>query len=202
MENPVEPCAICHEPLEKSTATIECGHTFHYSCIFQWHQSHETCPLCRNVEEVVADVSSKRETEYLDHLGEILDNQELSVVCRFCNIEAYRCPDCYKPMCHCSETNEYFYGKNPFSRENYVESCIHCFETRDEYLLKLINEFIKTLDFDDIFETFEIDELFEKYYFNNNNNGENIEGFRSFKDYEDFKSHARYIYELSIYGER
>lgn len=199
MDTSIEQCAICHEPLEKSKATIECGHTFHYSCIFQWHQNHDTCPLCRNMEEVVTNANIEKENEYLDQLGEILDNRELSIVCRFCNIEAYRCPDCAKPMCHCIESNSYFCGKNPFSRENYVESCLNCFETRDEYLIKVIGELIKTLDFDDIFETFEVDELFEKYYFNKNNNGENIEGYRSFKDYEDFKSHAKYIYERSIY---
>ena len=189
----MEQCAICHETLEKNAATIECGHTFHYSCIFRWHQNHDTCPLCRNVDEVVADISAEKENRYLSHLGEILDNREISIVCNMCNVEAYRCPDCSKPMCHCETNNEYFYGKNPFSNTGYVESCLECFKTRDDHLVYVIKEFMKTYDFDDIFDTYEIDEIYDKYYFNKRQNGSNIDGYMSFKDFEDFKSHAKYL---------
>ena len=194
----MEQCAICHEDLKTSKATIECGHTFHYSCIFQWHQNHSTCPLCRDIDETVAEINNQKEQTETNLIEDIVDNENLSVMCRGCNIEAYRCPDCYNLMCYCDSTNEYFYGKNPFSNENYVESCLKCFQTRDEHLVELIGDLVKTLDFNEIFETFELEEIYDKYYFNKKYNGGSIEGYQSFKDYEDFKSHARHIYEMSI----
>lgn len=194
----MEQCAICHETLEKNAATIDCGHTFHYACIFRWHQDHETCPICRNVEEIVTTTKMNKEDEYLQHLKEILDSEELRVICKICNLEAYRCPDCAKHMCHCEDTNEYFYGMNPFSNTGYIESCLECFKTRDVHLVYIIKEFMKTYDFDDIFETYEIDDIYDKYYFNKRGYGDNIDGYMSFKDFEDFKSHAKYLIERDI----
>lgn len=61
------PCAICHEPLDKSTETISCNHSFHIACIDTWAK-HSTrpvsCPLCRApcylppINNVVAEIAS------------------------------------------------------------------------------------------------------------------------------------------------
>ena len=41
-------CTICLEELgERNTTTLECGHSFHYRCIFQWNTQHNSCPFCR-----------------------------------------------------------------------------------------------------------------------------------------------------------
>ena len=46
----VDKCAICLETIEESCATLECGHTFHATCISDWFRSqHITCPECRGV---------------------------------------------------------------------------------------------------------------------------------------------------------
>ena len=78
----MEQCAICHEDLKTSKATIECGHTFHYSCIFQWHQNHSTCPLCRDIDETVAEINNQKEQTETNLIEDIVDNENLSVMCR------------------------------------------------------------------------------------------------------------------------
>jgi hypothetical protein len=32
---------------ETNFSTTECGHTFHFQCLYRWHRKHTTCPLCR-----------------------------------------------------------------------------------------------------------------------------------------------------------
>ena len=29
-------------------STTECGHTFHFQCLYRWNRKHTNCPLCRN----------------------------------------------------------------------------------------------------------------------------------------------------------
>lgn len=28
-------------------STTECGHTFHFQCLYHWNRTHSNCPLCR-----------------------------------------------------------------------------------------------------------------------------------------------------------
>ena len=39
-------CIICTENLRPKT--LECGHSFHPSCLNQWFAINKTCPICRN----------------------------------------------------------------------------------------------------------------------------------------------------------
>ena len=32
---------------ETNLAKTECGHSFHFQCLIQWSQKHNTCPMCR-----------------------------------------------------------------------------------------------------------------------------------------------------------
>ena len=40
-------CVICHENVQKETKALECGHTFHSSCLVDWFRTSPSCPLCR-----------------------------------------------------------------------------------------------------------------------------------------------------------
>ena len=48
----VTTCAICFEEIDtnKNVAVMDCGHTFHFKCIYQWNStaSGDTCPMCRS----------------------------------------------------------------------------------------------------------------------------------------------------------
>lgn len=43
-------CAVCLEKVKEGDklATIDCAHTFHYSCIIEWGKYKQECPLCRS----------------------------------------------------------------------------------------------------------------------------------------------------------
>lgn len=42
-------CAVCLEKIKEGdmVSTIDCAHTFHYSCITEWGKYKQECPLCR-----------------------------------------------------------------------------------------------------------------------------------------------------------
>eukprot|EP00966_Prymnesium_polylepis_P261356 6036998-Prymnesium_polylepis.1 len=47
-------CSICLEALDRSDSsapilqTLQCGHTFHESCIQKWRRREWRCPMCRH----------------------------------------------------------------------------------------------------------------------------------------------------------
>lgn len=41
-------CSICLEACGKCKTTLECGHIFDTSCIFNWLRTNDTCPYCRD----------------------------------------------------------------------------------------------------------------------------------------------------------
>lgn len=42
-------CSICACDVEEHGTTLDCGHTFHVSCIIQWFRyEHTSCPNCRS----------------------------------------------------------------------------------------------------------------------------------------------------------
>ena len=42
-------CSICMEAIAPgtNTSTTECGHTFHFQCLYRWNRKHTNCPMCR-----------------------------------------------------------------------------------------------------------------------------------------------------------
>ena len=61
-------CAICFETLDENCnkATIDCGHSFHYKCIFRWNSKSsggDACPLCRKTQDLPEPVYSSSEEE-------------------------------------------------------------------------------------------------------------------------------------------
>jgi hypothetical protein len=48
-----EKCPICFIVLKSETIVkTNCGHVFHQSCIDEWLQNRQTCPLCRTVTHI------------------------------------------------------------------------------------------------------------------------------------------------------
>lgn len=47
-------CCVCYMPMDSAQSyTLECGHTYHTSCIVTWFRSGNTCPLCRKQPAIV-----------------------------------------------------------------------------------------------------------------------------------------------------
>jgi hypothetical protein len=43
----MDPCSICFEELDDSSATLNCSHIFHKKCVERWFLRAATCPMCR-----------------------------------------------------------------------------------------------------------------------------------------------------------
>lgn len=50
-------CPICFEPLLNKIATTACGHVFHNLCLRHCIYENGYCPLCRNKEKTVVNIS-------------------------------------------------------------------------------------------------------------------------------------------------
>lgn len=42
-------CAICCEPLPRCAVVLNCGHSYHWTCLRSWLRRKPTCPLCRRI---------------------------------------------------------------------------------------------------------------------------------------------------------
>jgi len=42
-----EECGICYQELFAGNMALQCGHTFHTTCIDKWLETKNSCPLCR-----------------------------------------------------------------------------------------------------------------------------------------------------------
>ncbi|XP_047066272.1 E3 ubiquitin-protein ligase RING1-like [Lolium rigidum] len=49
VSEPAAVCAICKDdlPLAAAARRLPCGHLYHSTCIVQWLQMHNSCPVCR-----------------------------------------------------------------------------------------------------------------------------------------------------------
>jgi hypothetical protein len=136
-------CSVCFENIgENNVSTLECGHTFHYTCIFRWNRRHANCPCCRqniNTDNSITD-NSITDNSITDNSGgdthvgneniplvegDVENNVENNVnrrvhqinaftVCSYCNHEVIYCEDCEKDMCYCSVNRTTRNGVNPF----------------------------------------------------------------------------------------
>jgi hypothetical protein len=74
------PCAICFEDIEcgKNKAIMDCGHTFHFKCIFKWNFTEQgnSCPLCRSSLGLPEDVNFESEDEEVTNMFEYSDYED------------------------------------------------------------------------------------------------------------------------------
>jgi hypothetical protein len=51
-------CAICLTQITKDTCVnLNCGHFFHFDCIYQWYTTNKICPTCRTPIEKMENCS-------------------------------------------------------------------------------------------------------------------------------------------------
>jgi hypothetical protein len=58
-------CVICLETLEEDSKVLACNHSFHSSCISEWENNKNECPICREPihKIVVTDIETETNTE-------------------------------------------------------------------------------------------------------------------------------------------
>lgn len=231
-ESQTNTCSICITPLgDTNVCTLQCGHTFHYNCIFTWNSQHQTCPLCRdqlNVDTYNDDENEaeqiqqiQQDLENINHFRDIVHNSNergFKVQCKECETFLVECHHCKEKMCQCradyyNRQYEYFNMRNPFSsNDSEIFTCGSCFFERDSLVLEHLNspnvnldEYLYNRDFESIGDDPYIKELYEAYYINNSNIGYNVQvygsNFREYRDYQSFISYIEMIHEHEIHRE-
>lgn len=195
-------CSICLEDMSNgtNTATLDCNHTFHYKCVFNWNKLHPNCPLCRGEQEGITDTAAGAagaagaavETSTASQLVYRAEDISMVVHCRDCLGLIECCEECDHLTCHCLDNHENFRGKNIGTNEHHI--CLECLDNRDDILLQVLLESGPY----DIYNNTYIIELFEKYY--KNDTDQEQPGFRTFKheDIHDFIDYAVDMYTTEI----
>jgi len=182
-----------------NTATLDCNHTFHYKCVFNWNKIHPNCPLCRGeqeglITEPAAVVAATAPAIAASASQLVYRAEDISMVvhCRDCLGLLECCEECDHLTCHCRDNHEHFRGKNIGTNEHHV--CLECLDNRDDVLLQVLLESGPY----DIYNNTHIFELFEKYY-KNDTDQEQL-GFRMFKheNMHDFIDYAVDMYTAEI----
>lgn len=222
-------CSICITPIgTTNVCTLDCGHSFHYNCLFRWNSHHQTCPMCRN--EVDIEPRSQQESqiqeiqqnlETMIHFRDIVNNSNqrgFKLQCKECETFLVECHHCKEKMCQCVSSHynrqyDYFNMKNPFSsNDSQIFTCGSCFFERDSIVLEHLNspnvnldEYLYNHNFESIGDDPYIKELYEAYYVNNSDIEYNTQvygnNFREYRDYESFISYIEMIHEHEIHRE-
>ena len=66
-------CSICLNIVGKRKCKTECGHSFHYKCIYKWILNNDNCPLCRTVIRNPEDDEEVRMQRFVDFFFIITD---------------------------------------------------------------------------------------------------------------------------------
>lgn len=217
-------CSICISALgNRNVCTLECGHSFHYNCVFRWNSQHQNCPVCRNeldVEPIISPEPNVSEQNLVNHIDfrDIIQSSNVhgfKVQCKECETFLVECHHCKEKMCDCVADHndrqyQYYNMKNPFSSiDSEINTCASCFFERDSLVLEHIgspninlDEYLYNHNFESIGEDPYIKELYETYYVNNSNVGYNIQVygnlFREYTDYESFISYIQMIHEHEL----
>eukprot|EP01101_Sappina_pedata_P012176 TRINITY_DN8316_c0_g1_i1.p1 TRINITY_DN8316_c0_g1~~TRINITY_DN8316_c0_g1_i1.p1 ORF type:complete len:294 (+),score=75.82 TRINITY_DN8316_c0_g1_i1:261-1142(+) len=68
-------CIVCMEEFERTSKAkqLPCGHLFHFDCILEWLERHNTCPMCReslpsekrSFDDVAEKIEKRSQSEVL-----------------------------------------------------------------------------------------------------------------------------------------
>ena len=188
----METCSICLLDIEDKNSTIlDCKHKFHYDCIFKWNQDHNTCPVCRTEQNI--DYVEENNTTRIKKIFNELKLDSLIPICEDCGKNIDICEDCNEHMCHCRFNHTYFKGGNPYSKD-IMDTCLKCFENREENLLdKLLELNNEIYDDYNLFDINIIQDMYDKYYLNKTDR--EYQNYISFEKYEDFVEYSKQLME-------
>ena len=209
-------CPVCCEELPKcgkNVVTSECGHKFHYSCLFRWNIDNTSCPMCRTdfteLPEPTPQVQPQNSNQIRDML-EPMNNEGLAVHCITCNFPPQTClGECGQLFCMCySKPIGFPIGsqirpRNPLNGEEAeLQCCLDCYLNRYETVHYMLDQQMtnSALTNDEIFELDPLYDMWGMYFHNTNTSLEDdIPSFEraemtNFDEYEDFVDHIRMTY--------
>jgi len=213
-------CCICMDSINKNKVTLECGHSFHYSCLFNWNKQKTSCPYCRgNIDDIEPSTPELEQPNmvvpvYELNLGYLVNTSEsmgLNVCCKNCDKSLKHCKFCSNAYCDCPTERDYDDGTvtinaiNPFEKDySSSNSCSECFMNRHDLLTELVlsGEFWEdNLEYD-IHNNEDLIEIYYTFFKNSSTTDYINEGFceNIFKDYssKEFKDYVESIISQTL----
>lgn len=201
----------------RNTVTTECGHKFHYSCLFKWNQDNTSCPMCRKEFDEIEQAPEAQG----NGLNFIEDFQARDLVipveacgmtlsCQSCNERVEFCAaDCGRIVCYCQgpQVSRNITNRSPIQQQNTeYPTCAECWHHRYQTVHDYLDQRMTNSDLltDEIYETEQTLEFYEMFF--NNTNGNYIDEYgnetlqhSTFTDYYDFLDHIKDTHRRHIY---
>ena len=184
-------CFLCKNVVNKNRVVTECGHIFHYNCIYKYNTNYTQCPECNNNFKYLPIKKSK--SFNCKQLHFLTSNIGYKLICNECNKEITKCSDeCTSIFCDCNFSNLYSgterTNRNPIQSYNSLDkTCIYCFYNRmNEVINYLIQENITNVS--DLVTLEKMPRFWNMYFRNTSGitNFENSYNYPCFAEYNDF----------------
>ena len=208
-------CPVCYQEFPKNETNVvtpECGHKFHYTCLFTWNKENPSCPLCRkNFQHIESSPLMNRQlpTEWsmADDFIESAEEFGMMLICRECNHKVESCANgCGRTTCFCHEgdsNNLYITNRSPIQQQNTdYPTCVECWRQRYPIVYDYLDQqSTRDLQTDEAYDTEQMEEYYEMFFSNTNGNYVSEDGnpnglFDStFIDYYDFVEHIQDSYQ-------
>ena len=214
-------CPVCMLEFGKdsrNTVTTECGHKFHYTCLFKWNQDNSSCPLCRkdfeDIEPTIQPEShAQAQEEFLLRPRDLLIPAEaygMRLSCQRCNERVDYCSNsCGKLICYCQgpQENLHIRNRSPIQQLNTeYPICADCWRNRYHTVHDFLDQqMTRDLLTDEMYDNEQMYEYYEMFFNNTNGNYVDENGSVSvlqhttFTDYEDFLEHIKDTHRRHIY---
>ena len=208
-------CMVAFDRDSRNTVTTECGHQFHYTCLFKWNQDNSNCPMCRHdfedIEKAPEPPSGGQQLQELSMTGDFIESARefgMRINCQECNEKVEECSTgCGRITCYCQgpQISQFITNRSPIQQQNTeLPTCIECWRNRyhtvHDYLDQRMTRDLLT---DEIYDTEQMEDYYEMFFNNTNGNyidenGEITLENSTFTDYDDFLDHIRDSYTRHI----
>lgn len=201
-------CMVAFDRDSRNTVTTECGHQFHYTCLFKWNQDNSNCPMCRHdfedIEKAPEPPSGGQHLPELSMTGDFIESARefgMRINCQECNEKVEECSTgCGRITCYCQgpQISQFITNRSPIQQQNTeLPTCIECWRNRYQTVYDYLEQqMTRDLLTDEIYDTEQMEDYYEMFFNNTNGNyidenGEITLENSTFTDYDDFLDHIR-----------
>jgi hypothetical protein len=212
-------CMVAFDENPRNTVTTECGHQFHYTCLFNWNKDNSNCPLCRHgfqdiepaqapAQANVYQLPTMNDFEVRD-LVEPVELYGMRLTCQECNERVEKCyAGCDRLTCYCigPQISRHITNRSPIQQQNTeYPTCVECWHNRYNTVHDFLDQqMTRDLMTEEIYDNDQMVEYYEMFFNNTNGNyvdeDGNLTGLQetTFTDYDEFLDHIRISHRRHI----
>ena len=211
-------CMVSFGENPHNTVTTECGHKFHYTCLFKWNQDNSSCPLCRHDFQDIEPAHAQAPNVYqlptmndfdVRDLVEPAESYGMRLTCQECNERVEWCSaGCDRLTCYCQgpQISQHITNRSPIQQQNTeYPTCVECWRNRYNTVHDFLDQqMTRDLMTEEIYDNDQMVEYYEMFFNNTNGNyvdeDGNLTGLQetTFTDYDEFLDHIRISHRRHI----